>query len=136
MKLRLRSPKVVQDSSVAGEAEVDERSSQSCWANMPSELLREVLIRIEESEDKWPSRKNVVACAGVCRGWREIMKEVVKTPQVSGRITFPISVKQVWILTCFFLFLFFFFLFTVYWLMGFSSFLVLMAHTFQVIVCV
>ncbi|XP_027121137.2 tubby-like F-box protein 3 isoform X2 [Coffea eugenioides] len=94
MKLRLRSPKVVQDSSVAGEAEVDERSSQSCWANMPSELLREVLIRIEESEYKWPSRKNVVACAGVCRGWREIMKEVVKTPQVSGRITFPISVKQ------------------------------------------
>ncbi|KAL3508041.1 hypothetical protein ACH5RR_033423 [Cinchona calisaya] len=94
MKLRLRSQRVVQDSSVAGEAEVDEGLRESCWSNMPSELLREVLMKIEESESKWPLRKNVVACAGVCRGWREIMTEVVKTPQVSGKITFPISVKQ------------------------------------------
>ncbi|KAL3505789.1 hypothetical protein ACH5RR_031171 [Cinchona calisaya] len=94
MKLRLRSQKVVQDSSVAAEAEIDEGLRQSCWSNMPSELLREVLMRIEESESEWPLRKNVVACAGVCRSWREIMKEIVKTPQLSGKITFPISVKQ------------------------------------------
>lgn len=68
---------------------------QSCWANMPQELLREVLLRIEASEDTWPPRKNVVACAGVCRNWRVITKEIVKKPELSAKITFPISVKQV-----------------------------------------
>lgn len=68
---------------------------QSCWANMPPELLRDVLMRIEDSEDTWPSRKHVVACAGVCRSWREIMKEIVKPPELSGKLTFPISLKQV-----------------------------------------
>lgn len=68
---------------------------QSCWANMPPELLRDVLMRIEASEDTWPARKHVVACAGVCRSWREIMKEIVKSPQISSKLTFPISLKQV-----------------------------------------
>lgn len=67
---------------------------QSCWAGMPSELLRDVLMRIEASEDSWPGRRHVVACAGVCRSWREIMKDIVKSPQVSGQLTFPISLKQ------------------------------------------
>ncbi|XP_076918248.1 tubby-like F-box protein 6 [Bidens hawaiensis] len=67
---------------------------QSCWANMPPELLREVLIRIESSENKWPARKNVVSCANVCRSWRQIVKEIVNRPEVSGLLTFPISVKQ------------------------------------------
>ncbi|MCI10409.1 tubby-like F-box protein 3-like, partial [Trifolium medium] len=60
---------------------------QSCWANMPQELLREVLVRIEASEDTWPPRKNVVACAGVCRNWRVITKEIVKKPEISAKIT-------------------------------------------------
>lgn len=68
---------------------------QSCWAKMPQELLREVLIRIEASESSWPPRRSVVACAGVCRSWREITTEIVKTPEISAMITFPISVKQV-----------------------------------------
>ncbi|KAJ6688987.1 hypothetical protein OIU85_005410 [Salix viminalis] len=66
----------------------------SCWANLPQELLREVLFRIEESESSWPPRKNVVACAGVCRSWRHITKELVDVPELSGKLTFPISVKQ------------------------------------------
>ena len=78
--MRSRSHRVVQESG---------------WANLPSKLLRDVLIRIDTSEDTWPSRKNVVACAGVCRNWREIMKEIVKSPEVSGKLTFPISLKQV-----------------------------------------
>ncbi|CAI9778501.1 unnamed protein product [Fraxinus pennsylvanica] len=61
---------------------------------MPPELLRDVLMRIEESECAWPQRKNVVACAGVCRSWREIMKELVRTLEVSSKLTFPISLKQ------------------------------------------
>ncbi|GFZ13699.1 tubby like protein 3 [Actinidia rufa] len=87
--LRSRSHRVVQDSLVGVDA-----LKQSCWANMPPELLRDVLMRIEASEITWPPRKNVVACAGVCKSWRKIMKEIVKTPEVSGKLTFPISLKQ------------------------------------------
>uniref|UniRef100_A0A5B6Z388 Putative Tubby like protein 3 isoform 1 n=1 Tax=Davidia involucrata TaxID=16924 RepID=A0A5B6Z388_DAVIN len=87
--LRSRSHRVVQDTSVVVDA-----LKQSCWANMPPELLRDVLLRIEASESTWPPRKNVVACAGVCRSWREIMKETVKTLEVSAKLTFPISLKQ------------------------------------------
>lgn len=67
----------------------------SCWAQLPPELLREVLVRIEDSEGWWPSRRDVVACAGVCRAWRGIIKEVVRVPEASGKLTFPISLKQV-----------------------------------------
>ncbi|KAK6141313.1 hypothetical protein DH2020_024949 [Rehmannia glutinosa] len=88
--IRSRSQRVVEDFSVSA---ID-GLRQSCWANMPPELLRDVLMRIEESECTWPSRKNVVACAGVCRSWREIMKEIVRTLEVSGKLTFPISLKQ------------------------------------------
>ncbi|VVB03667.1 unnamed protein product [Arabis nemorensis] len=87
---RSRSQRVVQDTCVVP---VD-AFKQSCWANMPPELLRDVLMRIENSEDSWPSRKNVVSCAGVCRNWREIVKEIVKVPEVSSKLTFPISLKQ------------------------------------------
>lgn len=96
--MRSRSGRVVQDRFSPGSASavaVSDGLSQSCWANMPQELLREVLVRIEASENAWPQRKSVVACAGVCRSWREITKEIVKIPEVSGILTFPISVKQV-----------------------------------------
>lgn len=67
---------------------------QSQWANLPPELLHNVIQRLEASEGIWPARKNVVACAGVCKSWREITKEVVKTPEQCGKLTFPISLKQ------------------------------------------
>lgn len=89
--IRSRSQRVVQDTT---SFRVD-ALKQSCWANMPPELLRDVLMRIEASDDTWPPRKNVVSCAGVCKNWREIMKEIVKSPEVSGKLTFPISLKQV-----------------------------------------
>ncbi|KAL2339082.1 hypothetical protein Fmac_013528 [Flemingia macrophylla] len=74
--------------------EEEEGLEQSWWANMPRELLREVLLRIESSEATWPPRRTVVACAGVCRAWRLIVKEIVNPPQLSSNITFPISLKQ------------------------------------------
>nr|GEU65284.1 tubby-like F-box protein 3 [Tanacetum cinerariifolium] len=86
---RSRSLRVVEDRS-----DVVDAFKQSCWTNMPPELLRDVLMRIEESEGVWPVRKNVVACAGVCRNWRELMKEIVKIPELSAKLTFPISLKQ------------------------------------------
>ncbi|XP_009624999.1 tubby-like F-box protein 3 isoform X2 [Nicotiana tomentosiformis] len=93
-KSRSRHSSVVAVAEETEGIEIDEEFIESYWANLPSELLREVLMRIEDTESKWPLRKNVVACAGVCRSWREIVKELVKTPEVSGKLTFPISVKQ------------------------------------------
>ncbi|KAK4491231.1 hypothetical protein RD792_001964 [Penstemon davidsonii] len=68
---------------------------QNCrWANLPPELLFDVIRRLEESESTWPTRKHVVACAAVCRAWRSMCKEIVKSPEICGKLTFPISLKQ------------------------------------------
>ncbi|KAK0575696.1 hypothetical protein LWI29_005320 [Acer saccharum] len=64
------------------------------WAGLPPELLRDVIKRLEASESTWPARKHVVACAAVCRSWREMCKEIVQSPEFSGKITFPVSLKQ------------------------------------------
>ncbi|MBA0724639.1 hypothetical protein Golax_021314 [Gossypium laxum] len=71
-----------------------ESAEQSPWANLPPELLLDIIHRVEESETAWPARAAVVFCAAVCRSWREITKEIVKTPEQCGRLTFPISLKQ------------------------------------------
>lgn len=70
-------------------------SPQSRWANLPPELLLDIIQRVEASETSWPARRALVACASVCRLWREITKDVVKTPEQCGWLTFPISLKQV-----------------------------------------
>ncbi|GAB2209622.1 hypothetical protein Droror1_Dr00026840 [Drosera rotundifolia] len=68
---------------------------QNCrWASLPPELLRDVIKRLEASESVWPGRKHVVACASVCRAWREMCKEIVSCPELSGKLTFPVSLKQ------------------------------------------
>ncbi|TYH71833.1 hypothetical protein ES332_D05G212100v1 [Gossypium tomentosum] len=64
------------------------------WANLPPELLLDIIQRVEAGETCWPGRGDVVACASVCRSWRQITKEVVKTPEQCGFLTFPISLKQ------------------------------------------
>ncbi|KAJ7298412.1 hypothetical protein O6H91_Y000700 [Diphasiastrum complanatum] len=89
--LRSRSHSVV----VATDTQLKEEAlDQSYWVNIPTELLRDVISRIEASENFWPSRRDVVSCAAVCSSWREITKELVKTVELSGKITFPISLKQ------------------------------------------
>ncbi|CAK9178507.1 unnamed protein product [Ilex paraguariensis] len=67
---------------------------QSRWANLPPELLIDILRRVEARETLWPARRDVVACAAVCRTWREMTKEVVRTPEQCGLLTFPMSLKQ------------------------------------------
>lgn len=66
----------------------------SCWANLPPELLFDVIRRLEESESTWPARKHVVACAAVCKSWRGMCKEIVRGPEMCGKLTFPVSLKQ------------------------------------------
>ncbi|KAD4179378.1 hypothetical protein E3N88_27969 [Mikania micrantha] len=66
----------------------------SRWANLPPELLFDVIKRLEESESTWPARKHVVACAAVCRSWRSMCKEIVRNPESCGKLTFPVSMKQ------------------------------------------
>ncbi|XP_004485526.1 tubby-like F-box protein 8 [Cicer arietinum] len=66
----------------------------SCWASLPPELLFDVIRRLEESENTWPSRKHVVACAAVCQSWRNMCKDIVKSPEFCGKLTFPVSLKQ------------------------------------------
>ncbi|WJX20601.1 Tubby-like F-box protein 8 [Trifolium repens] len=66
----------------------------SRWASLPPELLRDVINRLETNESTWPSRKHVVACAAVCKSWREMCKEIVSSLEFCGKITFPISLKQ------------------------------------------
>ncbi|CAH9125632.1 unnamed protein product [Cuscuta epithymum] len=66
----------------------------SCWSNLPPELLFDVIRRLEESESTWPTRRYVVACAEVCRSWRNMCKEIVRGPDLCGKLTFPVSLKQ------------------------------------------
>jgi hypothetical protein len=80
---------------------VHESNEQPCviensrWASLPSELLCDIIKRLEESESTWPARKHVVACAAVCKSWREMCKEIASSVESSGKITFPVSLKQV-----------------------------------------
>lgn len=78
-----------------------EQTEQGKWADMPPELLLDIIRRVEESETSWPARNAVVFCASVCKSWREVTKEIVKTPEICGRLTFPISLKQVMVYHCF-----------------------------------
>ncbi|XP_073031451.1 tubby-like F-box protein 14 [Primulina eburnea] len=66
----------------------------SSWAGLPPELLRDVIKRLEESEGTWPGRRHVVACAAVCRSWRQMCLEIVQSPERCGKLTFPVSLKQ------------------------------------------
>ncbi|WOK96461.1 hypothetical protein Cni_G05168 [Canna indica] len=81
-------------SSVREPPDPNQVVQHSRWANLPPELLRDVIRRLEENEATWPSRKHVVACAAVCRTWREMCKEIVRSPEFCAKLTFPISLKQ------------------------------------------
>ncbi|XP_048442902.1 tubby-like F-box protein 7 [Pyrus x bretschneideri] len=83
--------RVVRDSDCADSSS---SPSSSSWSDMLPELLGEIIRRVEASEDKWPHRKNVVACACVCKRWRDITKEIARSPSYSGKITFPSCLKQ------------------------------------------
>ncbi|KAJ3695746.1 hypothetical protein LUZ60_001123 [Juncus effusus] len=72
-----------------------EEEQEERWAKLLPELVLEVVKRVENGgADKWPRRRDVVACACVCRRWRDVTKSVVRPPREGGRITFPSSLKE------------------------------------------
>ncbi|OIT26821.1 PREDICTED: tubby-like F-box protein 5 [Nicotiana attenuata] len=81
-------------SHIAPDVAPFDQIEQGQWANLPPELLLDIIRRVEESEATWPARTVVVFCASVCKSWREVTKEIVRTPEECGKITFPISLKQ------------------------------------------
>lgn len=85
---RSRSHIAPDQANTVGEVE------QGQWANLPPELLLDIIKTVEASETSWPARTAVVFCASVCRSWREVTKEIVQKPEQCGRLTFPISLKQ------------------------------------------
>ncbi|KAL6999635.1 Tubby-like F-box protein 7 [Sarracenia purpurea var. burkii] len=83
------------EDDIDAEFKVPDRGSQrGSWSTLLPELLGEIVQRVEASEDRWPIRQNVVSCACVCKRWREITKEIVRSPIQSGTITFPSCLKQ------------------------------------------
>ncbi|CAN8300548.1 unnamed protein product [Cochlearia groenlandica] len=101
LEMRSKSHRVVHDLAAAAASAASAADSipvsteANRWSDIPEELLREILIRVEAKDGGgWPSRRSVVACAGVCRGWRVVMNEIVSVPEISSKLTFPISLKQ------------------------------------------
>ncbi|XP_050218845.1 tubby-like F-box protein 7 [Mercurialis annua] len=68
------------------------------WENLLPELLGEIIKRVEDSEDRWPQRQNVVATACVCKKWRHIAKDIILNKSVhhnsTAKITFPSCLKE------------------------------------------
>jgi len=56
--------------------------------NIQSELLLDIIRRVEETETSWAS------CAPVCKSWRAVTQEIVQIPEESRRLTFPISLNR------------------------------------------
>ncbi|XP_068664908.1 tubby-like F-box protein 10 [Aristolochia californica] len=73
---------------------VGEDEEENCWSRMLPELLGVIIQNVESDQERWPLRKNVVACACVCKRWSEITRQIVKSPMESGKITFPSSLKE------------------------------------------
>lgn len=69
--------------------------SSGSWSAMLPELLSEIVRRVEDTEDRWPQRRDVVTCACVSKKWREITQDIVRSPSNSGKITFPSCLKLV-----------------------------------------
>lgn len=85
------------------EAEAPPEEEQSDrWSSLLPELLGDIVRRVEAGGDRWPQRRDVVSCAGVCKRWRQVTRSLVRSPIQCGKFTFPSSLKQVPFLFLFF----------------------------------
>jgi len=80
-------------------------AGSSSWSAMLPELLGEIIRRVEETEDRWPQRRDVVTCACVSKKWREITHDFARSSLNSGKITFPSCLKLVRLLYWFYHFI-------------------------------
>ncbi|CAM8948819.1 unnamed protein product [Rhodiola kirilowii] len=87
---KVKNPAPKDDQAAAVSHSLEEDS----WGTLYSDLLGEIIRRVEASEDRWPSRRNVVSCACVCRKWRDVTKEIVGSSMPTGKITFPSCLKE------------------------------------------
>uniref|UniRef100_A0A0E0A1K0 Tubby-like F-box protein n=1 Tax=Oryza glumipatula TaxID=40148 RepID=A0A0E0A1K0_9ORYZ len=87
------SPEIAPVSGGEGEGEEEEGEVER-WSRLLPELLTEIMRRVDAGAERWPPRRDVVACACVCRRWRDAAVSVVRPPLECGRITFPSSLKQ------------------------------------------
>lgn len=84
----------VDDARGAAKEELEEQEER--WSRLLPELVAEIVRRVENGgAERWPRRRDVVACACVCSRWRDVTRCVVRSPLERGRITFPSSLKQV-----------------------------------------
>lgn len=91
------SERGLQGSGVVSSGELGRDDESDRWAGLLPELLGEIMRRVEASEEQSPQRQNVVACACVCKRWREAAQEVANKASIDhpGVITFPSSLKRV-----------------------------------------
>ncbi|KAJ4787796.1 Tubby-like F-box protein [Rhynchospora pubera] len=84
---------IVEVGDVRDGEELEEQEER--WSTLLPELVAEVVRRVESGgAERWPRRRDVVACACVCRRWRDVTRSVVRSPVSCGQITFPSSLKQ------------------------------------------
>ncbi|KAL6614481.1 hypothetical protein ACP70R_036751 [Stipagrostis hirtigluma subsp. patula] len=86
--------RVSPDAYAGQEAEGEEEADEGRWSTLVPELLTDILRRVDAGAQWWPRRRDVVACACVCRRWREAAVALVRPPLECGRITFLSSLKQ------------------------------------------
>ncbi|KAM3405349.1 hypothetical protein ACQJBY_008054 [Aegilops geniculata] len=90
------SPEVAPEDAAAEQGGLRaEAGDEERWSRLLPELLTDIVRRVDAGAERWPPRRDVVACACVCRRWRDAAVAVVRPPLECGRITFPSSLKQV-----------------------------------------
>ncbi|GJN17611.1 hypothetical protein PR202_gb04691 [Eleusine coracana subsp. coracana] len=72
----------------------EEEGDDGRWSTLLPELLSDILRRVHAGAERWPRRRDVVACACVCRRWRDASVALVRPPLDGGGITFLSSLKQ------------------------------------------
>ncbi|TVU35046.1 hypothetical protein EJB05_16914 [Eragrostis curvula] len=72
----------------------EEAADEGRWSALVPELLNDIIQRVLDGAESWPQRRDVVACACVCRRWREAAVALVRPPLEGGGITFLSSLKQ------------------------------------------
>ncbi|XP_062222027.1 tubby-like F-box protein 9 [Phragmites australis] len=79
---------------VSPEISAEQVADEGRWSALVPELLADILRRVHAGAERWPRRRDVVACACVCRRWRDATVALVRPPLEWGGITFLSSLKQ------------------------------------------